>query len=147
MRWLAIVMVMACTHEPQIEAEPPPEWLPSRVPRLPPSPEPTPVTRHFAIRPVGAAARTSEGELRTLAIARRDDAIATFTREIAGDDRVRQLYAYWALRTLAPSIAAKHRWTLAADPTEIDFSAGCLTQTTTMGWVVSTIESDPMPKP
>jgi hypothetical protein len=81
--------------------------------------------RGFAIGGVGIAGTTSEGETWTVQLSRRPDAIAAFTWIAINGDPAGQLYAYWALRTLAPEVARRVAILLERDRSEVAYMHGC----------------------
>jgi hypothetical protein len=105
----------------------------------------------FALGGVGFTGATGEGENLTLALAREPDALVMFDRLAVDPNRAARLYAYWALRTLDPLLAQRHRGALAHDATPIETMNGCLLFTRTASELATDIDNMPpqraMPKP
>ena len=81
-------------------------------------------------------------------LARRPDAVAWFDR-IARDGKPGgRLYAYWALRALAPAVARRHRARLLADPAPVRVAPlGCLEGLrSTVAAQAAAIEAQPPPR-
>jgi hypothetical protein len=140
--WLLVLV--ACAHEP-IDAPPPAPPTPPKTTRAQVAPiaKVAPVAKRaqktlspageslagidmFAIGGIGFAGATSRGEELTLALAKEPDAIAAFDEILQRDNPAAQLYAYWALRTLDPALAAKHRAALAKDTSSVSSMSGCI---------------------
>lgn len=79
----------------------------------------------FALGGVGFAGSTSDGERLTRAIATQPDAIPALESLAHRDAPVAQLYAYWALRTLAPDRAIALAQHLANDTRAVRIMSGC----------------------
>lgn len=80
----------------------------------------------FVIGGAGWVNQISFGENRTRELARQPDAIAAF-EWLANQYRpVPRLYAYWALRALAPERAQAHLEALMHDRRHVEAMAGCL---------------------
>jgi hypothetical protein len=82
--------------------------------------------RVFALGGVGVAGAMSEGEELTRMLAEQPDAVAAFSWLAAHGHPVARLYAYWALRTLAPDRAGAFAAALEADRSVVDTAYGCL---------------------
>lgn len=79
----------------------------------------------FALGGIGFAGVTSRGEWLTLQLAQRADAIRAFDWLANQHRPVAQLYAYWALRTLAPAHARAHAAELRLDRRQVIAFHGC----------------------
>ena len=82
--------------------------------------------KQFALGAVGYEGVTSTGETLTLELAQRPDALEAFSWLVSQGTPIARLYAYWALRTLAPDRAATHTAALEADPTVVKTLHGCI---------------------
>ena len=80
----------------------------------------------FALGPVGPAAVPNLGEALTRALARQTDAVEAFTMLSDHRNPATRLYAYWALRTLAPDRARHYAAAIEGDRTPIDTVSGRL---------------------
>jgi hypothetical protein len=87
----------------------------------------------FAIGRVGFAGTPNQGETLTLELAQRPDAVEAFAWMAERGSPVARLYAYWALRTLAPSRAAIYAAALAKDTDPVEIASGCILSTSTVG--------------
>lgn len=87
----------------------------------------------FALGPVGPAALPSTGETLTRELARRADAVDAFTSLVGRGNPVARLYAYWALRTLAPERARAYAASIEADPTMVATQSGYLGDVDSVG--------------
>lgn len=100
------------------------------MPPVPPSLSPLATSlasiEFFAIGLVGYGGETSHGEQLARDLAREPDAIATFEWLAVHPNRAARLYAYWALKTLAPDLAIHYGRTLHLDATEIGVQSGCV---------------------
>jgi hypothetical protein len=96
------------------------------------------VTR-FALGGIGIVGQTSAGERLTLELSRRPDAAAAFDWLADHGGPVAQLYAHWALRTLAPDRAEALAARLRADTSEIETMTGCILLRDRVGSVVERI--------
>jgi hypothetical protein len=92
---------------------------------------------------VGFANTPTTGDVRTLELARRPDTIAMFEQLAVHANRPTRLYAYWALRTLAPVRAARFELALRND----DTFGGCNIHPIETGKLLAEIERHPMPTP
>ncbi len=112
---------------------------PHKPPQLPDASSPDTITsgsrtlmaslhgeRLFALGGIGVAGSTSPGEQVTRALAERPDAVNAFIWLARHGMPVARLYAYWALRTLAPGRARQFAAALEADPTSIVTISGCI---------------------
>lgn len=82
--------------------------------------------RKFALGGVGFAGTMSAGEELTRYLAHRPDAIAAFDWLANQHRPAAQLYAYWALRTLAPDHARAHATELHHDRRRVMAFHGCI---------------------
>jgi hypothetical protein len=80
----------------------------------------------FAIGGVGFTGAPNRGETFTRELAQRRDAIEAFAWLAEHGEPVARLYAYWALRTLAPPRAATYAAVLAKVSTVVETMSGCL---------------------
>ncbi|HEU4727494.1 MAG TPA: hypothetical protein VFT22_06390 [Kofleriaceae bacterium] len=87
----------------------------------------------FAIGRVGFAATPNQGETLTLELASRPDAVEAFAWLAEHGSPVARLYAYWALRTLAPGRAAAYDAALSGDPTLVETASGCILSRSSVG--------------
>jgi hypothetical protein len=99
------------------------------------------VTR-FALGGVGITGATSAGEQLALELLRRPDAAAAFDWLASHGGPAAQLYAYWALQSLAPEHAAALAARLAANPAEVETMSGCMMTTDRVGRVAERIGRD-----
>lgn len=86
----------------------------------------------FALGGVGFAGTTSDGERLTRGIAASPDASRAFDWLAHQDAPVAQLYAYWALRALAPDRAATAAQHLAKDARPVRIMSGCVLREVTV---------------
>lgn len=82
--------------------------------------------RLFAVGGVGITGSPNRGETITRELAHRRDAIEAFAWLAEHGEPAAQLYAYWALRTLAPARAATYAPVLAKVSTVVETMTGCL---------------------
>jgi len=82
--------------------------------------------RLFAVGGVGITGSPNRGETITRELAHRRDAIEAFSWLAEHGEPAAQLYAYWALRTLAPARAATYAPVLAKVSTVVETMTGCL---------------------
>ena len=143
MRALWVVMLVACAHEPV--DTPKPQAAPITAKPAPLSPLAAKLANIdlFAVGGVGFAGETSHGEAMTVELAREPGAVAAFEQLLASDNRAAGLYAYWALRTLDPKLAAKHRARLAQDTTVVHAMAGCIGYDETTSKLIAEIDGRP----
>lgn len=80
----------------------------------------------FALGGVGFTGEKSTGERLALALAEEPDALVMFERLAVDPNRAARLYAYWALRTLDPVAAQRHRAALAHDANVVMTMHGCI---------------------
>lgn len=101
----------------------------------------------FAIGPVGFTGAMSEGEEATRRLAREPDAVTWFDGIAANGGPAPTLYAYWALRTLAPARAAAHDQALRDDHREVTILVGCTGSASTVSDIYARGFARPMPAP
>lgn len=101
----------------------------------------------FALGGVCYAGQTSEGERLTLKLSHQSDAIAAFDWLANQSTPVAQLYAYWALRTLAPDHAQAHATELSHDRRKVMASHGCMGARYHVRYLAREVERRPMPAP
>lgn len=107
----------------------------------------------FALGVVGYRAVPSTGETLTLELSRRPDAVEAFTWLVRQGTPVARLYAYWALRTLAPDRAGMYAASLEADSTMIKTMSGCIVSSRKVGSIAIRLKKPddvlglPMPRP
>lgn len=94
----------------------------------------------FATGPVGIRGSTSLGETITRELAQRADAIDAFTALADHHNPVTRLYAFWALRALAPDRAAAYNRAIMFDDTKVKTLHGCIVSHPSVGWVAQHIE-------
>lgn len=138
---VAAVTVMACggKFEPVSNTTPPAEARP---------PAPAPASRaiihdlakvkRFVLGPVRSG--KSRGEELTLALAREPDAIEAFTWIGEQSAPVPRLYAYWALRTLAPDRATALATRLRLDHSRIERASWCIVSRSTVAHTLGYLE-------
>jgi len=80
----------------------------------------------FALGPVGPGASPNLGESLTRALSQQSDAVEAFVMLSDHRNPVTRLYAYWALRTLAPDRARSYAAAIEADRSPIDTVSGCV---------------------
>jgi hypothetical protein len=97
----------------------------------------------FAIGGVGYAGATSRGERLTRELARRADAIKAFDWLANQHRPVAQLYAYWALRTLAPAHARAHAAELHLDRRQVYAFHGCVGEKERVSDLAREVEAHP----
>jgi len=100
----------------------------------------------FALGGVGIVGQTSKGKRLTLRLAHQPDAVAAFDWLANQSMPVPQLYAYWALRTLAPEHARAHVTELSHDLRRVVTTYGCTSVWSNVGSLVSDVENRPMPR-
>jgi hypothetical protein len=95
---------------------------------------------YFALGGVGFSGSPNPGETITLDIARRPDAVEAFTWLAHHGHPIARLYAYWALRTLAPERALAIAPALEADTTEIHLMSGCMGYREPVGQIAANLK-------
>jgi len=94
----------------------------------------------FALGGIGIAGSPNTGETITTDLARRPDAVEAFSWLARHGQPVARLYAYWALRTLAPERALAIAPALEADATEIETMAGCIIYHQRVGQIAANLK-------
>lgn len=89
----------------------------------------------------------SRGEQLTRLLAHRADAIAAFDWLANQSMPVPRIYAYWALRTLAPDHAQKHAAELRRDRRQVMAFHGCIGSQDSVGELAREVEHRAMPAP
>ena len=90
---------------------------------------------------------TSEGERLTRRLSHQADAIAAFDWLANQSTLVAKLYAYWALRTLAPEHAQAHETELRNDHRRVMTFQGCIGARYHTRYLLREVERRPMPAP
>ncbi len=101
----------------------------------------------FALGGVGYAGQMSDGEKLTRQLSHQADAIAAFDWLVNQSTLVARLYAYWALRTLAPEHAQAHLGELLRDHRRVLAFHGCLGARYHVRYLLREVERRPMPRP
>jgi hypothetical protein len=132
-----VMLIAACWRQtpaeplqdpPRMKAPPDPPWLHQRTKKsdrtdLSPLAASLSQVEMFALGGVGFTGEKSEGEKLTIALSHEPDALVMFERLAVDPNRASRLYAYWALRTLDPVGAQRHRAALAHDRNAITTAA------------------------
>lgn len=101
----------------------------------------------FALGGVGYGGAMSTGEKLTRQLSHRADAIAAFDWLANQRRPVSQLYAYWALRTLAPGHAQAHAAELRRDRRRVLVFYGCMGSRHRISDLMREVEQRAMPAP
>ena len=101
----------------------------------------------FALGGVGYGGQMSTGEKLTRQLSRQADAIAAFGWLVNQSTLVAKLYAYWALRTLAPEHAKAHETELRNDHRRVMTFQGCMGARFHTRYLLREMERRPMPAP
>jgi hypothetical protein len=105
----------------------------------------------WALGGVGVTGDHSPGENMTRMLAEEPDAVEAFAWLAGHGHPISRLYAYWALRTLAPDRAQRFAAALEADRTVVPTASGCLDGRATIGGIARGMKtahpSRAMPRP
>lgn len=96
-------------------------------------------TTVFALEGVGITGQPSPGKQLTDHIMLRPDAEDALDWLVTHARPAAQLYAYWALGTIAPSRATVHAMAMENDNTEVDTASGCSVWTTTVATLMASM--------